>query len=103
MVSLQFNIIYVEYGLESHQALRRIESNAVLSFDWNWSEQNDPTACWHQLHPRFQVLQQGKCLRYPPEHVGVVIKTTICVGGIMFIFFISKQKGHNNHMYVYKI
>ena len=32
------------------------------SFDWNWGKQNDPTACWHQLHPWFQVLQQGKCL-----------------------------------------
>ena len=21
------------------------------SFDWNWGKQNDPTACWHQLHP----------------------------------------------------
>ena len=36
------------------------------SFDWNWGKQNDPTACWH-LHPRFQVLQQRKCLSYPPE------------------------------------
>ena len=39
------------------------------SFDWNWGKQNDSTACWHQLHPRFRVLQQGKCLSYPPEHV----------------------------------
>ena len=31
------------------------------SFDWNWGKQNDSTACWHQLHLRFQVLQQGKC------------------------------------------
>ena len=51
------------------------------SFDWNLGKQNDPTACWHQLHPRFQVLQQGKCLRYPPEHMGGVTETTICVGG----------------------
>ena len=21
------------------------------SFDWNWGKQNDPTACWDQLHP----------------------------------------------------
>ena len=48
------------------------------SFDWNWGKQNDSTACWHQLHPRFRVLQQGKCLSYPPEHVGGV---TNCVGG----------------------
>ena len=27
------------------------------SFDWNWGKQNDPTACSHQLHPRFRVLQ----------------------------------------------
>ena len=47
------------------------------SFDWNWGKQNDPTACWYQLHLRFQVLQQGKCLRYPPEHVGGVTETTI--------------------------
>ena len=26
------------------------------SFDWNCGKQNDPTACWYQLHPRFQVL-----------------------------------------------
>ena len=51
------------------------------SFDWNWGKQNDPTACWYQLHLRFQVLQQGKCLRYPPEHVGGVTETTICLGG----------------------
>ena len=40
------------------------------SFDWNGGKQNDPTACWYQLHPRFKVLQQGKCLRYPQERVG---------------------------------
>ena len=51
------------------------------SFDWNWGKQNDPTACWHQLHPRFLVLQQGKCFRYPPERVGRVTETTNCVGG----------------------
>ena len=54
------------------------------SFDWNWGKQNDPTACWHQLHPRFRVLQQGKCLSYPPERVGGVTKTTNCVGGFPF-------------------
>ena len=51
------------------------------SFDWNWGKQNDPTACWHQLHPRFLVLQRGKCLRYPPERVGGVAEITNCVGG----------------------
>ena len=51
------------------------------SFDWNWGQQNDPTACWHQLHPRFRVLQQGKCLSYPSERVGGVTETTNCVGG----------------------
>ena len=51
------------------------------SFDWNWGKLNDPTACWHQLHPRFPVLQQGKCLSYPPESMGGVTETTNCVGG----------------------
>ena len=55
-------------GLESSQELR-------------WGKQNDTTACCHQLHPRTQVLQQEKCLRYPPEHVSDVIETKICVGG----------------------
>ena len=50
------------------------------SFDCNWGKQNDPTACWHQLHPQFRVLQQGKCLSYPPERVGGVTETTNCVG-----------------------
>ena len=49
------------------------------SFDWNWGKQNDPTACW--LRPRFRVLQQGKCLSYPPERVGGVTETANCVGG----------------------
>ena len=51
------------------------------SFDWNWGKQNDPTACWHQLHPRFRVLQQGKCLSYPPERMGEITEPTNCVGG----------------------
>ena len=50
------------------------------SFDWNWGKQNDPTACWHQLHPQFRVLQQKKCLSYPPECVGGVTETPDCVG-----------------------
>ena len=50
------------------------------SFDWNWGKQNDPTACWEQLHPRFRVLQQGKCLSYPPDCVGGVTETPNCVG-----------------------
>ena len=28
------------------------------SFDCNWGKQTDPTAHWHQLHPRYPVLQQ---------------------------------------------
>ena len=51
------------------------------SFDWNLGKQNDPTVCWDQLHPRFRVLQQGKCLNYPPDCVGVVTETTTYVGG----------------------
>ena len=51
------------------------------SFDWNWGKQNDPTACWYQLYLWFQVLQQGKWLRYPPERVGGVTETAFCLGG----------------------
>ena len=44
-------------------------------FDWNWGKQNVPNACWHKLHTRFQVIQQGKCLSYPPDRVGGVTET----------------------------
>ena len=50
------------------------------SFDCNWGKQNDPTACWHQLHQRFQVLQQGKCLSYPPEAWAGSLKLQIARG-----------------------
>ena len=50
------------------------------SFDWNWGKQNDPIACWHKLHPRFWVMQQGKCLRYPPDCMGGVTETPNCMG-----------------------
>ena len=50
------------------------------TFDWNWGKQNDPTACWHQIHPRFWVLQQGKCLRYPPDCMGGVTESPNCMG-----------------------
>ena len=65
---------------DSNVPKRFIGSNQMQyspSFDWNWGKQNDPTACWHQLHPQFQVSQQGKCLRYPPECVGGVKKCKI--------------------------
>ena len=58
-----------------------IQMQCSPSFDCNWGKQNDPTACWHQLHPRFRVLQQGKCLSYPPDCVGSVTETPDCVGG----------------------
>ena len=51
------------------------------SFDCNWGKQNNPTACWHQLHPRFRVSQQGKCLSYPPVSMGKVTQILNCVGG----------------------
>ena len=46
-----------------------IQMQCSPSFDCNWGKQNDPTACWHLLHPRFWVLQQGKCLSYPPDYI----------------------------------
>ena len=51
------------------------------SFDCNWGKQNHPTACWHQLHPQFWVLHQGKCLSCQPYCGGGVTKTPNCVGG----------------------
>ena len=63
------------------------------SFNWNWGKQNDPTACRHQLHPRFRVLQQVKCLRYQPERVGGVTETTNCVGGEGFAPFEPQLTG----------
>ena len=38
-----------------------------LSFDCNWGKQMTQLHVGAQLHPQFQVFQQGKCLRYPPE------------------------------------
>ena len=52
-----------------------IQMQCSPSFDCNWDKQNDPTTCWHQLHPRYRVLQQGKFLSYPPECVGGVTET----------------------------
>ena len=46
-----------------------IQMQCSPSFDCNWGKQNNPTACWHQLHPRYWILQQGKCLSYPPDCV----------------------------------
>ena len=57
-----------------------IQMQCSPSFDCNWGKQNDPTACWHQLHPRFQVLQQGKCLSYQLDWVGGVTETPNYVG-----------------------
>ena len=57
------------------------EMQCSPSFDWNWGKQNDRTACWHQLHPRFRVLQQGKCLIHPPDCLGGVTEPPKCVGG----------------------
>ena len=50
--------------------IRLTQTQCSPAFDCNWGKQNNPTACWHQLHPRFQVLQQGKCLSYQPDWVG---------------------------------
>ena len=57
-----------------------IQMQCSLSFDCNWDKQNDPTACWHQLHPQHRVLQQGKCLSYPPDCVGGVTESPNYVG-----------------------
>ena len=46
------------------------------SFDSNWGKQNNPTACWHQVHPRYWVLQQEKSLSYPPDCKGGVTENS---------------------------
>ena len=51
------------------------------SFDWNWGKQNEPTACWHQLHPRFRVLQQGKCSATHKSAWAGSLKTQIAWAG----------------------
>ena len=92
LATVHFLLAFFRHGVLLHQLAYRdskvpkrfIGLNQMQcspSFDWNWGKQNDPTACWHQLHPRFRVLQQGKCLMYPPERVGGVTETTNCVGG----------------------
>ena len=58
-----------------------IQMQCSPSFDCNWAKQNDPTTCWHQLHPRYRVLQQGKCLSYTPECMGGVTETPNCICG----------------------
>ena len=79
---MEYYFYHLDY-LDSKVPKRLVGLNQMQcspSFDWNCGKQNDPTACWYQLHPQFQVLQQGKSLRYQPECVGRVTETTICVG-----------------------
>ena len=42
--------------------------------------QCSPLHFWHQLHPRFWVLQQGKCLSHPQDCVDGVTETPNCAG-----------------------
>ena len=56
-----------------------IQIQCSPSFESNWGKQNDRTTSWHQLHPRYWVLQQEKCLGYPPDCVGVVTDSQNCV------------------------
>ena len=58
-----------------------IQMQCSTSFDCNWGKQNNPIACWQQLYPWFQVLQQGKCLSYTPDCVGGVTETPNCMSG----------------------
>ena len=67
---------------DSKVPTRFVKLNKMQCFpysDWNWGKQNDPTACWHQLHRRFQVLQQGKCLSYALDHMGRVNEPPIAL------------------------
>ena len=58
-----------------------IQMQCSPSLDCNWDKPNDSTTCWHQLHPRYRVSQQGKCLSYQPDCVDGVTDTPNCVGG----------------------
>ena len=58
-----------------------IQMQCSPSFDCNWGKQNNPTACWHLLHPRYRVSQQGKCLSYPPDCMGGLTESPNCMGG----------------------
>ena len=58
-------------GHKCFQAIHRLnQMQCCPSFDSNWDKQNDPTTCWYQLHPQYQVFQQEKCLSSPPDCVG---------------------------------
>ena len=41
---------------------RFVGLNQMQCSPWNWGKQNDPTACWFQLHPRFRVLQHASAI-----------------------------------------
>ena len=55
---------------------------------------NDPTTCWHQLHPRYRVLQQGKCLSCPPECVGGVTEGAAPRRGELVSVIREQMRGH---------
>ena len=73
-----YQLAYRDSKVHKHFVGLKIRMQCSPSFDCNWSKQNDPTRCWHQLHPQYQVLQQGKCLSYPvsSSSVSFVTRTT---------------------------
>ena len=38
-----------------------IQMQCSPSSDCNWGKQNDPTACWHHLHPQYWVILCNPC------------------------------------------
>ena len=58
---------------QKFQAICRTKSNAA-------SPSFDSTTCWYQLHPQYHVLQQEKCLSYPPDCMSRVTETPNCEG-----------------------
>ena len=63
------------------QVLRRINPNALLSLFWlQLGQTKRPHCMLAQLHPQFRVLQQGKCLSYPPDCMDWVTETPLTRG-----------------------
>ena len=46
---------FYQFAYRDSKVLKRfvglIQMQCFPSFDCNWGKQNNPTACWHQLHP----------------------------------------------------
>ena len=53
-----YHLAYQDSKVPKH-FIELIQMQCSPFLDCNWGKQNDHTACWHQLHPQYQVLHQG--------------------------------------------